>query len=158
MIDEINKVIKEFEKMGYTHKEAVDIVEKACNLSDKELKDFKNFSDGILLDKNWYFLRNLNKCEPPPIKIVYEGEIKVEGDDNNVNVVKKPSKMEAEHLFFDMFGTTDVGILDCSNMSDEEIEEINRIIDKFNSIPEVYPITAEDLQKILERSKNEQNC
>lgn len=33
-------------------------------------------------------------------------------------------------------------------------EEMERIIEEFNSIPEVYPIPAEDLKKILERSKN----
>ena len=31
----------------------------------------------------------------------------------------------------------------------------DRIVEEFNSIPEVYPILADDLKKILERSNNE---
>ena len=103
MIDEINKIIEGFEKLGYSHEEAVNIVEKACNLSDKELKSFKKFSDEILLDKNWYFLKNLDKCEPPPIKIVFEGDIAVERNGYDIEVRKK---------------------FDCSYMSDEEFEDL----------------------------------
>lgn len=60
--------------------------------------------------------------------------------------------MEAEKLLNDIFGTTNVTVLDCSDMTEEEID---RIAEEFNSIPEVYPITTEDLRKVLERSKNE---
>ena len=38
MIDDINKVIEEFEKLGYSHEEAVNIVESATTLSDEEIK------------------------------------------------------------------------------------------------------------------------
>ena len=38
MINEINKVIEEFEKLGYSHEEAVNIVESATTLSDEEIK------------------------------------------------------------------------------------------------------------------------
>ena len=38
MIDEINKMIEEFEKLGYSHKEAVNIVETATTLSDEEIE------------------------------------------------------------------------------------------------------------------------
>lgn len=38
MIDEINKVIEEFEKLGYSHEEALNIVEPATTLSDEELE------------------------------------------------------------------------------------------------------------------------
>lgn len=34
------------------------------------------------------------------------------------------------------------------------IEEIEKIVDKFCSIPTVNPISAEDLKKVLERSEN----
>ena len=36
-----------------------------------------------------------------------------------------------------------------------DLEEFDRIVDKFNDIPEGYPIRTEDLKKILERSNNE---
>lgn len=38
MIEDINKVIEEFEKLGYSHEEAVNIVELATTLSDEEIK------------------------------------------------------------------------------------------------------------------------
>lgn len=36
-------------------------------------------------------------------------------------------------------------------------EEFDRIAEIFNNIPEVYPITAKDLEKALERYQNESN-
>lgn len=36
-------------------------------------------------------------------------------------------------------------------------EEFDRIVEIFNNIPEVYPITAKDLEKALERYQNESN-
>lgn len=36
-----------------------------------------------------------------------------------------------------IFGTTELAMLDCSNMTDEEI---NRIVDKWNEIPELQII------------------
>ena len=38
MIDKIDKVIEEFEKLGYSHEEAVNIVEPATKLSYEELE------------------------------------------------------------------------------------------------------------------------
>ena len=38
MIEDINKVIEEFEKLGYSHEEAVNIVEPATTLSDEEIE------------------------------------------------------------------------------------------------------------------------
>lgn len=49
-----------------------------------------------------------------------------------------------------IFGTTELAMLDCSDMTEEEI---NRIIEKFNSIPEVYPISRNDLVKAMVISK-----
>lgn len=41
-----------------------------------------------------------------------------------------------------IFGSTDLGMLDCSDMTDEEI---NRIVDNWNGVPEIYivPLTKE---------------
>ena len=38
MIDDINKMIEEFEKLGYSHEEAVNIIEPATTLSDEEIE------------------------------------------------------------------------------------------------------------------------
>ena len=38
MIEDINKIIEEFEKLGYSHEEAINIVEPATTLSDEEIK------------------------------------------------------------------------------------------------------------------------
>ena len=71
--------------------------------------------------------------EYKPIKIVTEDSVRVSmTDDNTLEITKKLTSMESEALFKDLFGTTDVGILNCGEMSDEEF---NRIIDKINSIP-----------------------
>lgn len=45
MIDEINRVIEEFEKLGYSHEEAVNIVESATTLSDEETKEIERIAD-----------------------------------------------------------------------------------------------------------------
>ena len=36
-------------------------------------------------------------------------------------------------------------------------EELDRIVEAFNNVGEVYPISAEDLKKALERYENESN-
>lgn len=38
-----------------------------------------------------------------------------------------------------------------------EPEEFDRIVEVFNNVGEVYPISAEDLKKALERYQNEHN-
>lgn len=61
-----------------------------------------------------------------------------------IEIKRKLTLSEIENIF----GTTDMGILDCSDISDEEID---RIIDEFSSIPLVNPIRTEDLKKILNK-------
>lgn len=71
-----------------------------------------------------------------PIKVVYEDDFKATRTDGFIiEIAKKLTHTESEKLLNDMFGTTNVGILDCSYMSDEEF---NKIVDKWNSIPEEY--------------------
>lgn len=83
-----------------------------------------------------------------PIKVVYENDWKVESDGNELVFSKRLSEMESENLLMELFGTTDVGILDCSNMTEEEIAEINRIVDEWNSNPEEYAIPIEDWKRL----------
>ena len=68
-----------------------------------------------------------------PIKMVYEDDIGIiKANDYTIELTRKLTPVEAEKLLEDMFGTTNVGILDCSYMSDEEL---NQIVDKWNNIP-----------------------
>lgn len=53
-----------------------------------------------------------------PIKIVIEDDIKTIGDGDIVKIEKRLSPMEVEKLFIDLFGTTNVGTLDCSDITD----------------------------------------
>lgn len=78
-----------------------------------------------------------------PIKIVFEGKTKIVDEEDKFT-------MNMELLY--KIGKHNLAALDCSNMYDEEID---RIIEEFNNIPEVYPIKTEDLKKALEMSKNE---
>ena len=59
-----------------------------------------------------------------PIKIVYEDSWSLEDNGNEIIVSKRLSEMESKNFLMEWFGTTDVGVLDCSDMSEEEIEEI----------------------------------
>lgn len=99
---------------------------------------------------------SVEELHQKPIKIVYEGDVKVEGRDNEIIVSQKLNEMMAENLLMELFGTTDVGILDCSDMTEEEIEEIDRIVDEFNKIGcTSFQVTADELKEILERQNNE---
>lgn len=73
-----------------------------------------------------------------PIKVVYEDDAKVtQTSDFTIKFVKKLRGMELEKFLEDMFGTTKIGIFDCSGMTDEEVD---KIVEKFNSIPEEYTV------------------
>lgn len=87
-----------------------------------------------------------------PIKVVYEGDVKVECRDNEIIVSQKLSEMMAENLLTELFGTTDVGILDCSDMTKEELAEIDRIVDEFNKIGcTSFQLTANELKEIMNK-------
>lgn len=58
------------------------------------------------------------------LKIVIEEDIKITGDGDIVEIKKRLSSMESEKLFIDLFGTINVGVLDCSNMTDAEIDSL----------------------------------
>ena len=52
-----------------------------------------------------------------PIKMVFEDDLKViQANDCTIEVIKRLSPMESEKLLKDMFGTTDIGVLDCSDI------------------------------------------
>ena len=83
-----------------------------------------------------------------PIKIVYDNGVKFrETGDCTIEMVKHLTPMESEGLLMDLFGTTDVRVLDCSDMAEEEF---NKIVDRFADIPTVNPITYDELVKAME--------
>lgn len=59
------------------------------------------------------------------IKIVDKDSVRVSMvGDNTFEITKRLTPMETEALLKDMFGTTDVGVLDFGNMSDREFIEL----------------------------------
>ena len=101
MINDINKVIEEFEKAGYPHEVAVKMVESATHLSDEEFEKFKKFANEF-------------NCTTPsikPIKIVFQDDWKVETDDGyNITLSKRLNKTELENLIRSI-GTSNISIV-----------------------------------------------
>ena len=65
------------------------------------------------------------ECKDKPIKVVYEDDVGVtQTGDFAIEFVKKLRGIELEKFLKDVFGTTKIGIFDCRNVSDEEIERI----------------------------------
>ena len=67
-----------------------------------------------------------------PIKIVYENDGVIEISDCTIEYTRKLSPIESENLLRNMFGTIDVGMIDCSDMSDEEIDKIEECLSEEN--------------------------
>lgn len=100
------------------------------------------------------WVANMQKefCSPPtsflgcevekPIKVVFEGETKIVNDEDKYKMNMELLHKIGEHTF---------GVLDCSDMTEEEI---NRIIDEFNSLPNVNPIPYSDLVRAMENQED----
>ena len=86
-----------------------------------------------------------NEPKDKPIKIVFEDDVKVTANGNDIEIKRKLFEIEAEKLLIDIFGTTNIGILDCSDILAEEIEQF---ADKWNSIPEQYLVHIADWAKL----------
>lgn len=77
-----------------------------------------------------------------PIKVVYKDDSGfIKTNDCTIEYFKRLTPMESKHLFANIFGSTNIGILDCSDMTDEEI---NEIVDRYNSIPHKYLVPIEE--------------
>lgn len=100
---------------------------------------FEKFEEDFYADTDTMFVKT-NRAKDKPIKIVFEDDVKVTANGNEIEIKRKLSDIEAKKLLNDVFGTTDIGILDCSDMTDEEID---KIVEKFNSIPEEYDFDTE---------------
>lgn len=105
---------------------------------------FERFEEDFHADPNTMFILQ-NEPKDKPIKIVFEDDVKVTANGNDIEIKRKLSDIEAEKLLIDIFGTTNVGILDCSDMTDEKIE---KFVDKWNDIPEEYLTPVVDWAKL----------
>ena len=66
-----------------------------------------------------------------PIKLVYkEGSDVSLRDSHTIEVKKNVYGTEAEKVISDIFGTTKLGILDCSGMTDEKVDEIIKSVNE----------------------------
>ena len=66
----------------------------------------------------------LYRLAAKPIKIIFEDVTQVNMSDYNIQIKGRLSGIEAEKVISNIFGTTDIGALDCSDMTDEEIDKI----------------------------------
>lgn len=81
-----------------------------------------------------------------PLKVVYEDDSGfIKTNDCTIEYFKRLTPMESESLLNNIFGSTNIGAFDCSGMSDEEIE---KIVDKWNSIPKEYLVRVDDLSEV----------
>ena len=73
----------------------------------------------------FHYLTIVPEDKDKPIKIVCEDDVRVtQTSDFTIEFVKKLRGIEAEKFIKEMFGTTKVGVFDCSGMSDEEREHV----------------------------------
>ena len=80
-------------------------------------------------NNNTYFF--FPEPKDKPIKIVIEDNIKVTSNGNVIEVKKHLSSMEAEKLLNDIFfGTNNIGVLDCSYMTEEEIATHSKMLEE----------------------------
>ena len=59
-----------------------------------------------------------------PIKIICEDNVEITIDGDYITINKRIIGIEGEKFISNIFGTTNIGIFDCSDMSHEEIESI----------------------------------
>lgn len=111
-----NKDCDEFDSclMDLLAADALEDMNKRIARQEKELEQLRSTMKFIIptdIDK--------------PLKLVYEDDVKVvENDDGTIKFVRKLKPLEAEQVLKCMFGTTDVGILNCNNTTTEVLEEI----------------------------------
>lgn len=81
-------------------------------------------------DINIYFI--IPKPQDTPIKIVIEDNVKITSNENVIEIKRHLSSMEVKNLINNIFGTTNIGVIDCSDISEQEFNEIIDQLDPFN--------------------------
>lgn len=98
-----------------------------------------------------------------PIKMVFEDDLKViQTNDCTIEVLKRLSSMESEKLLKDMFGTTDIGVLDCSDIKEnlyycptcQRILELTEIDSCMNTPNEIIDYCLECHSEVVNLNDN----
>lgn len=79
---------------------------------------FEKFEEDFKANPNTMFILP-NKQKDKSIKIVFEDDVKVAVNGDDIEIRRKLSDIETEKLLIDMFGTTNIGILDCSDIKED---------------------------------------
>lgn len=80
------------------------------------------YMDDDMKNDNIYFI--VSEPKDKPIKLVVENNIKMTTNGNVIEIKKHLSTTEVKKLLNDIFGSTNIGVLDCDGMSDEEVERM----------------------------------
>ena len=82
---------------------------------------FERFEEDFYANPKTMFIVP-NESKDKSIKVVFENSVAITTDNDDIEIKKKLSRFEAEKLLIDIFGTTNIGIFDCSDITDEEID------------------------------------
>ena len=97
-----------------------------AEMFDISLEQFeKEFQDGIIIynaeDEKIIVIPTVDK----PLKMVYEG-ITVKNNEDTLEINKELSDIEKENLLNNVFGTTNIGMINCISLSYKEICNLMR--------------------------------
>ena len=82
---------------------------------------FERFEEDFYANPNTMFIVP-NESKDKSIKVVFENSVAITIDNDNIEIKRKLSRLEAEQLLIDLFGTTNIGVFDCGDITDEEID------------------------------------
>lgn len=105
-------------------------------VADGTIKCFANYDNKVFI---------IPSVKDKPLKIVYDDNWAMNLNGYNAEFSRKLTDLEFKNLLIDTFGTTDVGVLDCNDISDEEL---NRMLDELNSIQEEYAVSIEEWKRL----------
>ena len=96
-----------------------------CISSDKYKKrdlnldiGFEKFEEDFQASHNTMFIVP-NESKDKPIKIVFENDIAITIDNDDIKIKRKLSRFEAEKLLTDIFGTTNIGIFNINDVKED---------------------------------------
>lgn len=79
---------------------------------------FENFEEDFYANPNTMFIIP-NYSQNKTIKIAFVGDTSINIDGDNIEIKRKLSEIEAKKLLIDIFGTDDIGILECNNIKND---------------------------------------
>lgn len=79
---------------------------------------FERFEEDFHADSKTMFIVP-NEPKDKLIKVIFEDDVKVTASDNNIEIKRKLSDIEAEKLLIDIFGTTNIGVLNIDDVKED---------------------------------------